>query len=104
MAPRAPVAQWIERRPPEPKVAGSNPVGRAISTLFGQRQRGIVRVWRPRSIQMRSSARMLNAQKGECVLNALLQDLVGELSVGQCAGDLERPDHQGEHTERLDAC
>ena len=26
---RAPVAQWIERRPPEPKVAGSNPVGRA---------------------------------------------------------------------------
>ncbi len=26
---RAPVAQRIERRPPEPKVAGSNPVGRA---------------------------------------------------------------------------
>ncbi len=25
----APVAQWIERRPPEPKVAGSNPVRRA---------------------------------------------------------------------------
>src|SRR3954468_13247508 len=31
---RAPVAQWIERRPPEPKVAGSNPVGRANATLF----------------------------------------------------------------------
>lgn len=30
IAVRAPVAQWIERRPPEPKVAGSNPVGRAI--------------------------------------------------------------------------
>jgi alpha-1,2-mannosyltransferase len=30
-APRAPVAQWIERRPPEPKVAGSNPVRRATS-------------------------------------------------------------------------
>jgi hypothetical protein len=29
IAVRAPVAQWIERRPPEPKVAGSNPVGRA---------------------------------------------------------------------------
>jgi hypothetical protein len=29
IGPRAPVAQWIERRPPEPKVAGSNPVGRA---------------------------------------------------------------------------
>ena len=27
----APVAQWIEHRPPEPKVAGSNPVGRATS-------------------------------------------------------------------------
>ncbi len=32
---RAPVAQWIERRPPEPKVAGSNPVGRAIATFSG---------------------------------------------------------------------
>ncbi len=32
---RAPVAQWIERRPPEPKVAGSNPVGRAKATLSG---------------------------------------------------------------------
>ena len=32
----APVAQWIERRPPEPKVAGSNPVGRARThVLFG---------------------------------------------------------------------
>ncbi len=25
---RAPVAQWIERQPPELKVAGSNPAGR----------------------------------------------------------------------------
>ena len=32
---RAPVAQWIERRPPEPKVAGSNPVGRASTTFSG---------------------------------------------------------------------
>src|SRR5690348_16236385 len=32
---RAPVAQWIERRPPEPKVAGSNPVGRASATFTG---------------------------------------------------------------------
>jgi hypothetical protein len=30
---RAPVAQWIERRPPEPKVAGSNPVGRASTNV-----------------------------------------------------------------------
>ena len=35
IAVRAPVAQWIERRPPEPKVAGSNPVGRAIATFSG---------------------------------------------------------------------
>ena len=28
---RAPVAQWIERRPPKPKVAGPNPVGRATN-------------------------------------------------------------------------
>src|SRR5512136_2623654 len=32
---RAPVAQWIERRPPEPKVAGSNPVGRATAHSVG---------------------------------------------------------------------
>ena len=29
--PQAPVAQWIERRPPEPEVTGSNPVGRAYT-------------------------------------------------------------------------
>src|SRR4051812_10102540 len=33
IAVRAPVAQWIERRPPEPKVAGSNPVGRASTNV-----------------------------------------------------------------------
>ena len=38
MAARAPVAQWIERRPPEPKVAGSNPVGRAIPTASRRRR------------------------------------------------------------------
>src|SRR3954447_6938856 len=32
---RAPVAQWIERWVPDPKVAGSSPVGRAISTFSG---------------------------------------------------------------------
>src|SRR5256885_2282015 len=36
---RAPVAQWIERRPPEPKVAGSNPVGRASSSLVAETDR-----------------------------------------------------------------
>jgi hypothetical protein len=34
IGPRAPVAQWIERRPPEPKVAGSNPVGRARTLVL----------------------------------------------------------------------
>ena len=31
---RAPVAQWIERRPPKPKVAGPNPVGRASTSVL----------------------------------------------------------------------
>ena len=49
------------------------------------------------------SAPMLGAKQRECVLDALLEDVVGELPVGQGAGDLERPDHQGEDTERLQA-
>ncbi len=32
---RAPVAQWIERQPPELKAAGSNPAGRTIIILRG---------------------------------------------------------------------
>ena len=35
MGARAPVAQWIERWVPDPKVAGSSPVGRAIATFSG---------------------------------------------------------------------
>src|SRR3954447_6392917 len=31
---RAPVAQWIERWVPDPKVAGSSPVGRAITHVL----------------------------------------------------------------------
>src|SRR3954447_18157920 len=31
----APVAQWIERWVPDPKVAGSSPVGRASTTFSG---------------------------------------------------------------------
>ena len=31
IAVRAPVAQWIERWVPDPKVAGSSPVGRATT-------------------------------------------------------------------------
>src|SRR5437867_2993860 len=38
IAVRAPVAQWIERRPPEPKVAGSNPVGRATLCIHAGRE------------------------------------------------------------------
>ncbi len=33
---RAPVAQWIERWVPDPKVAGSSPVGRASATSSGR--------------------------------------------------------------------
>src|SRR5207253_5602922 len=35
--PRAPVAQGIERAPPEREVAGSNPVGRITSLLMASR-------------------------------------------------------------------
>ena len=38
MSPRAPVAQWIERLPPEQKAVGSNPAGRASSPHFGAQQ------------------------------------------------------------------
>ena len=31
----APVAQWIEHRPPEPRVGGSNPLRRASSQSSG---------------------------------------------------------------------
>jgi len=39
---------------------------------------------------------MLGAQQRECVVDALVEDVVGELPVGQGAGKLERPDLQGE--------
>ena len=42
---RAPVAQWIERWVPDPKVAGSSPVGRASALTSGS-QRQPVRVGR----------------------------------------------------------
>ncbi len=44
------------------------------------------------------------AQQEQCILNALPEHLVRELSVGQRSGDLERPDHQGEDAERPHAC
>src|SRR5207247_5774515 len=37
-------------------------------------------------------------------MDALLEDLVGELSIGEGAGDLERPDHQGEDAQGLHTC
>ena len=37
-------------------------------------------------------------------MKALLEDLIGELPVGQGAGELQCPGHQGEGTERLGAC
>lgn len=51
-----------------------------------------------------ASALMLGAQQREGVLEALFEDLVGELPAGQGAGDLQRPDHHGENAERLHAC
>jgi hypothetical protein len=36
---------------------------------------------------------MLGAQQHESVLDAFFEDLIGELLVGQGAGELQRPDH-----------
>jgi len=46
---------------------------------------------------------MLGAQQHESVLDAFFEDLIGELLVGQGAGELQRPDHHGEDAECLDA-
>src|SRR6266567_4382673 len=41
------------------------------------------------------------AEQREGALDALFEDHVGELLVGQGAGELQRPDHQGVDAERL---
>jgi hypothetical protein len=51
-----------------------------------------------------ASALLLGPQEREGVVDALVEDLVGELWVGQGAGELQRPDHHGEDAERLGAC
>src|SRR5437763_6292804 len=58
----------------------------------------------PHSLGCGGSALVFRAQQREGVLDALLEDLIGELSVGQGAGELERPDHHREDAERLRAC
>jgi hypothetical protein len=40
---------------------------------------------------------MSDSQQREGVVDALLEDLVGELSISQGAGDLERPDQEGKY-------
>jgi len=40
-----------------------------------------------------TSALRPTAQEGKGVLDALLEDFVGKLWIGEGAGDLERPDH-----------
>ena len=49
------------------------------------------------------SALRFRAQQHESVLDAFFEDLIGELLVGQGAGELQRPDHHGEDAECLDA-
>jgi hypothetical protein len=44
-----------------------------------------------------------SAQQGQGISDALLEHLVGEPLVREGAGDLERPDHQGEDAECLRA-
>src|SRR5207253_1369458 len=51
-----------------------------------------------------ASTVMLGAQQREGARDALVKDLIGEFSVGQGAGELQCPGHQGEEAERLEAC
>ena len=51
-----------------------------------------------------ASALTWRAQQAQGILDALLEHLVGEPLVREGAGHLERPDHEGEDTERLHAC
>lgn len=51
-----------------------------------------------------SSVLLREVQHGEDVADALFQDVVGELSVGQGAGQLQCPDHQGVGAEGPGAC
>src|SRR4051794_1931738 len=43
---------------------------------------------------------LLGVQQREGVLDALLEDVIRELPVGQDAGELQGADHQGEDAER----
>jgi hypothetical protein len=113
----------IRHRAPMPKTVEGPKIGANLSLLdgfwmWGDRawhagsRRGtqtVHRTWTrfPRRLTAWAcggSALMLRAQQREGVLDALLEDLVGELSVGQSAGELERPDHHREDAERLHAC
>jgi len=44
---------------------------------------------------------LLGVQQREGVLDALLEDVIGQLAVGQGAGELQPGGHQGEDAERL---
>ncbi len=50
-----------------------------------------------------ASALTWSCQQGQGVLDALLEHLVGKSLVREGAGDLERPDHQGEDAKCLRA-
>ena len=51
-----------------------------------------------------ASGSLPGAQEREDVLDALRENRVGDLPVGQCAGQLQCADHHREDAERLDAC
>jgi hypothetical protein len=97
--------------PPKARTPGNHGVGhgrcRCLATTSCAVERGIQPVTSslssPSGPRCSGSALMLGAQQRECVLDALIEDVVGEPPVGQAAGDLQRPDHQGEDAERLHA-
>jgi hypothetical protein len=67
--PEAPVAQWIEQRTSNPKVAGSNPAGRTIPQDRDQPKRALVgHHHRPedRSVAMDVATRYRSRRTAEC--------------------------------------
>jgi hypothetical protein len=79
----------------------TQPEGRRCDAFIGPPQGNAVRA--TPAPRLAKSALRLGAQQHESVLDGFFEDLIGELLVGQGAGELQRPDHHGEDAECLDA-
>jgi DNA-binding transcriptional ArsR family regulator len=79
----APVAQWIERLPPEQKVVGSSPAGRATTT-FTVSDQATARA-RPGKRPSRLRRALLHPRIRGCILNRMVQYASGPLDAAFAA-------------------